>query len=234
MGALPGWMPILIEKISQGCSCSPWFIDLAEEQKVLIRGRKIILDLWPFIRELPKNILAVRSAVPESMTSALQLLSRLSDSELQYQKLFLQQFDLTGVSAEEIEKQDLNPHTARLCRAMSDLCDGKSFEAGIHAIVAAELAASLLSRSSLPCYERYFEKHADKYEPELINAGLAWLRLHAKTHTRHAIWMIRMLNDLESKPSEEIPPGAQAILQAVLELWECSPSGQQLTAARLS
>jgi pyrroloquinoline quinone (PQQ) biosynthesis protein C len=234
MGSLPGWMPVLIDRLNRGCSTSPWFIDLAEEKKVLSRGRMIILDLWPFIRELPLNIAAVCADVPENMTSALQLLNKLGDSERQYQKLFLAQFDLAGVRADEIDCHPLNPHTEKLRITMSTICRSANYVDGLYAIVAAELAASMLSRASLPSYERYFARHAAEYEPELINAGLEWLRLHAKTHTRHAIWMTRMLNELENEAGDKIPSACTLILDDLLVLWECSNESQQLTAGCLS
>jgi hypothetical protein len=230
MAALPGWMPVLVDRINWGCSCSPWFQDLADEQKVLVRGRKIIFDLWPFIRELPLNISTVRAAVPEAMTAAGQLLERLGDSEKQYQKLFLQQFDLAGVCPDQA-LVNINPHTEKLRVTMARMCTSGSYADGIHAIVTAELSASFLSRSCLPWYERYFEKHAGEYEPGLIDAGLEWLRLHARTHTRHAIWMTRMLRDVETGMDGQMPPAALAILQDVLALWECTGESQQLTSS---
>jgi pyrroloquinoline quinone (PQQ) biosynthesis protein C len=104
---------------------------------------------------------------------------------------------------------------------MKEHCQQKEFAHGIHAIVAAELAATMYCRSALASYEKYFLVHASEYEPELINNGLEWLRLHAKTHTRHAILMKRMLDDIGESSSSEIPESAQAILEAVLMLWEC-------------
>jgi pyrroloquinoline quinone (PQQ) biosynthesis protein C len=236
MGGMPGWMPKLLEKINWGCATSPWFADLANEEKILVRGRQIVLDLWPYVRELPLNINAVKSAIPERMTAATQLLNRLSDSELQYQKLFLQQFDLAGISAEEIAAENKNPRTHELRLAMSKMCRQSTYVEGIHAIVAAELAATLYCRSSLPSYEKYFDKHASEYEPGLINAGLEWVRLHAKTYTRHAIWMKNMLNDIEDgkQSSDEIPPAADIILTGVLALWECPVETQQLAGGRIS
>ncbi|MBX9686438.1 MAG: hypothetical protein K2X27_07020 [Candidatus Obscuribacterales bacterium] len=221
MGSIPGWLPILLERLNWGCTSSPWFGDLADEQKALARGRQIVIDMWPFIRELPLNIRAVREKIPSSMTAATQLLNRLADDESHYQKLFKQQFDLPRLTVEEIEAVETDPRTLRLCQQMSRCCREGSYVQGIHAIVVAELAATMYCRAALPLWEAYFERHSDEYEPGLINDGLEWVRLHAKTHTRHAIWMKRMLNDIEESNSTEIPPAAMEILDCMLSLWDC-------------
>lgn len=230
MGSLPGWLPVLLEKLNWGCSTSPWFIDLADESRVLERGRRIIFDLWPYIRELPLNIATVRSNLPERMMAAAQLLNKLGDDERHYQKLFLQQFDLAGVSKDELGAAKMNAATENFCLIMSTMCTKRSYAEGIHAIVAAELAATMYCRASLPSYENYFEKHSSEYEPGLIESGLEWIRLHAKTHTRHAILMKRMLNDLGDEPGQELPEAAEAILNGVLALWECPIQNQDLVS----
>lgn len=212
-------MPILLDRINWGCSTSQWFVDLAEESKVLLRGRQIVLELWPFIRELPLNISAVRDRLPERMVAAGNLLRQLSDDERYYQDLFRKQFALAGLSETEVESYPIPRATARLCEVMRHYCRSSSFEDGIHAIVTAELAATMYCRSSLPAYESYFGRHKDNYSPTLIEDGLAWLRLHAKTHTRHAIWMKRMLGELDGFSGNDIPPAAEAVLGGLLTLW---------------
>lgn len=220
MGTLPGWMPVLIEKLTWGCSVSPWFIDLADG-KIKERGQKIIYALWPFMKELPQNIRTVRDALPAEMSAASQLLNRLSDDESKYQGLFIQQFPLAGVTLAEVESATVSSVTKNLCDVMTQMCTQRTFAEGIHSIVAAELAATMYCRASLPLCERYFEAHTDEYEPGLINEGLEWVRLHAKTHMRHAIWMKRMLDDLNEDHGEQIPEAAQLVLDATLALWEC-------------
>lgn len=227
-------MPILFDRINWGCSTSPWFIDLADESKIIKRGRRIVLDLWPYIHELPVYISAVRKAVPEHMTAACNLLSRLSDDERQYQRLFVQQFPLAGLTVEEVESEPVNPRSARLCEAMAEMCQRRSFAYGVHAIVAAELVATMYGRASIPLYERYFQKYADNYTPQEINDGLEWLRLHAKTHTRHAIWMKRMLCDIEDEHGDQIPEGAAAVLECFLDLWECPAETDMSELCRIS
>lgn len=219
MGSLPGWMPILLDRINWGCSTSPWFIDLADESKIRFRGRQIILDLWPYIRELPRNISAVREKVPARMEAACNLLSQLSDNERHYQQLFKDQMPMAGLTLEEVESYPINPHTQILCDKMVQMCQHRTYVEGVHAIVAAELVATMYSRCSLPSYEKYFERNV--IEPQLAEAGLAWVRLHAKTHTRHAIWMKRMLCDVEDSWGNEIPEAAEEILSAFMRVWEC-------------
>lgn len=212
-------MPLLLDRINWGCSSSPWFTELADEGQVLERARAILGVLWPFIKELPENIAHVRDRLPRQMTAASLLLAQLSDNERIYQQLFTQQFYLAGTSIEEIENCPPNQSTLLLCRTMRECCRQKSYVDGIHAIVAAEFAATMYCRASLPLYERHFNERS--YEAALIASGLEWLRLHAKTHTRHAIWMKRMLSDLDDLSGNEIPESAEAILNAVLALWDC-------------
>lgn len=229
MGSLPGWMPKLLERLNWACTTSPWFIDLADDARVMERGRKILFDLWPYIRELPENIRTVKDALPESMSAASQLLGRLADGERHYQQLFLQQFELAGVTVAKVEAVKPSAVTEALCMAMTEYCKNRSYVDGIHAIVAAELAATMYCRQSLALYEQYFEKHVNEYEQQLIDSGLEWVRLHAKTHTRHAILMKRMLNDINEDAGDEIPEAAEKILSATLALWEC-PAAVQVSS----
>ena len=226
MASLPGWMPILLDRINWGCSTSPWFIDLADEKKIYERGRSILFDLWPYIRELPRNISAVKQALPERMEAARNLLTQLSDDERKYQSLFKNQFELVNLTVEEVEAAPIHESTQALCNMMIEMCQRRSYVEGIHAIVAAELVATMYSRSSLPSYEKFFSPPA--YQPELIEDGLAWVRLHAKTHTRHAIWMKRMLCDVEDYSGNEIPEAAEEILSAFMRVWQCPAEESRL------
>lgn len=232
MAQLPGWMPILLDRIQWGCSTSPWFVNLADESKIHETGKSICLDLWPFVRELPTNIAFVRDAVPEHMTAAKNLLGQLSDDERHYQMLFVKQCYFAGLTEEDLGTVQPTPDAAELCEAMISTCRESTFADGIHSIVAAEFAATLYSRAALPSYEKYFGKHPDK-TPEEIDIGLEWIRLHAKPHTRHAIWMKRMLGDLEDSSGNEIPPAAEKLLNALLKLWQCpsDESRQQVGSA---
>lgn len=220
MAQLPGWMPILLDRIQWGCSTSPWFVNLADESKIYDMGRQICLDLWPFIRDLPTNIAFVRDVVPDHMTAAKNLLGQLSDDERHYQKLFLQQCYFAGVTEEELCTAVPTDDARELCESMNRLCRESTYQDGVYAIVAAEFAATLYSRSALPSYETYYSKHHNKTKEDL-DEGLEWLRLHAKTHTRHAIWMKRMLGDIEDAAGDEIPYAAEFLLNSVLKLWKC-------------
>jgi pyrroloquinoline quinone (PQQ) biosynthesis protein C len=224
MASLPGWMPILLDRINWGCATSPWFVDLADETKVRERGRQILFDLWPFIRDLPTNIAAVKAAVPSHMTAACNLLSQLSDNERHYQTLFKNQFPMAGLTLEQIEAYPINPDTKVLCDKMVEMCQHRTYVEGIYAIVAAEFVATMYCRQSLPSYEKYFERN----HPEAADEGLAWVRLHAKTHTRHAIWMKRMLCDVEDSHGNEIPEGAEEILSAFMHVWKCPSEESRL------
>jgi pyrroloquinoline quinone (PQQ) biosynthesis protein C len=231
MSRLPGWMPILLDRISWGCSTSPWFANLADEEKVLETGRTICLDLWPFIKDLPENIGVVRDRLPKDMVAAANLLGQLADDERHYQQLFLKQCLLAGVSQDDLNKHTSSSATIEMCQIMEKICKHSSYIEGIYAIVAAEFAATLFSRSCLPGYEHYFERKSDKYSASLVNDGLAWLRLHAKTHARHAIWMKRMLGDINDNAGDEIPEAAEKVLVALLKLWQCpSEETRQLSS----
>jgi pyrroloquinoline quinone (PQQ) biosynthesis protein C len=233
MAQLPGWMPILLDRIQWGCSTSPWFVNLADEQKIQETGKSICLDLWPFIRDLPTNIAFVRDAVPDTHSAAKNLLSQLSDDERHYQKLFVQQCFMAGLSEQELGTVVPVGDAAELCDTMRELCRELTYEDGVYAIVAAEFAATLYSRAALPSYEKYFSKHASKTKEE-IEQGMEWLRLHAKTHTRHAIWMKRMLGDIENSSGDEIPSAAERLLNCILKLWKCPTEDSKSPATALT
>jgi pyrroloquinoline quinone (PQQ) biosynthesis protein C len=232
MAQLPGWMPILLDRIQWGCSTSPWFVNLADEDKIQDTGKSICLDLWPFIRDLPTNIAFVRDAVPDDHAAAKNLLSQLSDDERHYQKLFVQQCYFAGVTEEELCTAQPTEDSAELCEAMRELCRDSTYEDGVYAIVAAEFAATLYSRAALPSYDKYFQKYSGKTKEE-VDEGLEWLRLHAKTHTRHAIWMKKMLCDIENSSGDEIPPAAERLLAAVLKMWKCPTEDSKSTVGAL-
>jgi pyrroloquinoline quinone (PQQ) biosynthesis protein C len=237
MARLPGWMPILLDRIQWGCSTSPWFVNLADESKIDEMGKRICLELWPFIRELPTNIAFVRDAIPENvenLQAARNLLGQLSDDERHYQELFLKQCYFAGLTEEELCSATPTVEAEELCEAMRRMCRDSDYVDGVHAIVAAEFAATLYSRSALPIYENHFQNRPD-HNKERTDVGLEWIRLHAKTHTRHAIWMTRMLGDIEDSSGNDVPRAADLLLNCLLKLWQCPPEEQkQQVAATVS
>lgn len=235
MAQLPGWMPILLDRIQWGCSTSPWFVNLADENKIQETGKSICRELWPFIRELPTNIAFVRDAVPDEMTAAKNLLGQLSDDERHYQQLFIQQCYFAGLTDTDLGIVAAPTAAAEeMCQAMRATCRESNYKDGIYAIVAAEFAATLYSRAALPSYEKYFLRRSDLYTKEQVDVGLQWLRLHAKPHTRHALWMKRMLGDIEDSTGNDIPEAAELLLVSVLKLWQCPADEWKIQSSALT
>jgi hypothetical protein len=222
MSKLPPWLPILIERISWGCSTSPLLLDLVDDERVLEVGRETCADLWPFIRDLATNIGTVRDMLPDNATGASKLLSQLADDERHYQRLFVDQCVLAGIPEGDLASLKATSANGKLCEVMSTYCR-KTYVDGIYAIVAAELAATAFARNALPHYERHFEKNAEKFDDGVIERGLQWLRLHAQQQTRHALWMRRMFGEIEAGSSTTIPKPVEHVLQAVFKLWRCPP-----------
>ena len=71
-------MPTLIERITLGCKTSP-FSGGIQDVTVIPLGSEICLSLWPFIRELPRNIAMVRDSLPKNMDAGKKLFSQLAD-----------------------------------------------------------------------------------------------------------------------------------------------------------
>jgi hypothetical protein len=230
MTKLPVWLPSLLERISWGCSTSPLLLQLSDDDRVLEVGRQTCADLWPFIRELAINIGTVRDMLPANMTAASRLLGQLADDERHYQRLFVDQCKLAGLTDEELAAIKSAPASAELCEVMHYYCR-KSYTEGIYAIVAAELAAAAFARNCLPNYERYFGKDEDKHHPALVETGLSWVRLHAKQHTRHALWLRRMFAEIKADPAGEMPEPVERVLQAVFKLWDCPKENRKDAAA---
>ena len=190
-------------------------------------SQQICQELWPFIRELPVNIVSVKNKVPEDFDAATKLLNQLADDERHFQNLYLKQCQLAGLEPATLQESLEIPYSAeRLLKAMRHHCQTGSVLDGVQAVIAAELAATQFARMVLPVLEDYFAEHQALYGQHRINEGLSWLRLHAKNNTRHALWMRRMLDDLESLEekhnaltSKNLPPTVDDILTAVFQLW---------------
>ncbi len=224
------WLSVLLERIQTGCRTSPVIIGLADDQSTLANGRFLCTELWPFIEELPENIGVVREALPpNSMTAARKLLSQLADDERYYQSLFLKQAKLGGLSLHDLAGMQESTSARKLKTTMRDHCQSDSQTPhirGIYAIVTAELIATVFARHALPHFERYFATYDTEFSKEEINEGLSWLRIHSATQTRHALWMRRMLNEIEPIPPKAMPLTVEEMLDAFLACW-CCPEPQR-------
>ncbi len=216
-----GWMPTLIERITLGCKTSP-FSGGIQDATVIPLGSEICLSLWPFIRELPRNIALVRDSLPDNMDAGKKLFGQLADEELTYQQMYVKQCHLAGITDEQLKTNILNEASLHLCQVMRRWCESPNNKDGVMAVVTAELAATAYARQTLEIFERYFADHAAEYTNEDVEEGLAWLRHHSRPHTRHALWMKRMLDDIEVAPGDKLPPPAETVLNALYKLWKCS------------
>ncbi len=220
MSRKSGWMPTLIERITIGCKTSP-FSGGIQDATVIPLGSEICLSLWPFIRELPRNIALVRDSLPENMDAGKKLFSQLADDELTYQQMYVKQCHLGGITDEQLKTDILNEASHHLCQVMRRWCESPNYKDGVLAVVTAELAATAYARQTLEIFEKYFADHAAEYSKEEVEDGLEWLRHHSRPHTRHALWMRRMLDDIEVAPGDKLPPPAETVLNALYRLWKC-------------
>ncbi len=225
MRRLPGWMPSLLRQISWGCSNSSIFESQEDTIETFQSGRICCRQLWHFIQELPSNIASVRDSLPPHMDAARLLLSELADDERIYQKLFVKQCQLARLNPEELALETPSLSTQRLCEVMRGYCQSGNYLDGILAIVTAELAATAFCRSALPLFERYFAACGASYSPEEIEEGLEWLHLHTQPHTKHALWLKRMLGDLDQQSSDQLPTQVETMLHAVFAFLECPATG---------
>lgn len=225
------WLSVLLERIQTGCRTSPIINGLSDSETTLSNGRMLCIELWPFIKELPENIGMVREALPpHSMTAAKKLLLQLGDDERYYQSLFLKQAKLGGLCFETLESLPETATANRLKTTMRRHCRSASKSAhvnGIYAIVTAELTATVFARHALPHFERYFACFRTSFTEQEITDGLSWLRLHSATQTRHALWMRRMLNEIEPIPPKEMPIAVEEMLDATLACWGCQEPQRQ-------
>lgn len=227
MRRMPGWMPSLLRQINWACENSAIFESDSSSDTIenFQLGRACCRQLWHFIQELPQNIASVRDALPENMDAARLLLSELADDERVYQKLFIKQCQIARLNPEELAVETPSPSTLHLCNVMRQYCQSQNYQDGILAIVTAELAATAFCRSALPLFEKYFDLYGDSYAPEEVEQGLEWLFLHTKPHTKHALWLKRMLGDLEQHKTDKLPVPVEAVLHAVCAFLKCPAPG---------
>lgn len=233
MRRLPGWMPSLLRQINWGCTNSSIFESQEDSIETFQSGRACCRQLWHFIQELPANIASVRDALPPHMDAARLLLSELADDERIYQKLFIKQCQLARLNPEELALETPSPSTQNLCDVMRAFCQSGNYQDGILAIVTAELAATAFCRSALPLFEKYFAACGNLYSEKEIEEGLEWLHLHTKPHTKHALWLKRMLEDLDQQKTDQLPEQVEMMLQAVFAFLGC-PSQEITTKKDLS
>ena len=214
MSQLPGWLPPLLSLLNRGCAESPMFT-ASDDEQVFQTGKEVCLTLWPFIRELPEYVAAVRKKTPEHMDAAAKLLSQLADEERVYQQLYLKQCELAGITDEQLKNVVSSSGAGMLTTAMRRHCFADSYVDGVLAIITAELGATAWARSAQPVFEAYFSKRAQDFTPEAVDQGLSWLRLHAKPNMKHAIWLRKMLGDLAKFDDNEMPAPVLEVLQAV-------------------
>lgn len=224
MGRLAAWLPLLMERLDVGLKQSQ-FVKGLKEPKGLELARAFCLDLWPFIRELPENIAAVRDVLPENMSAANRLLSELADEEYVYQSLFVKQCLLAGLTLNDLEHPQIGPAAGELSRLMREKCQSGDYCEGLLAIVTAELAATAFARRTTPFFEEYFRKHSSSYSPLQLDEGLEWLRLHAKPQTRNALLLNRAIAALDQTGNKYFPPTVQVVLESILTLWRCPALG---------
>ena len=232
------WLPLLVELFNAGCARSQFILDLQKEKDTIETGKELCLTLWPFISRLPGNIKRVKAKLPDSMEYAGKFLNHLSDDEGYYQGLYRKQCYLAGIDDRSLESFVPGPATENLCELLKGHCAGPNFEEGILAIVTAELAATVFARHSLELFEAYFEKNPPGVNKVSLDVttdeGLAWLRLHAKPQTRHAIWMKRAVDDLELDPPNKLPGQVEALVEAIYAFWRCTEEFKTLETERLT
>lgn len=224
MRQLPGWMPSLLRQIDWGCANSAVMAACDDNDEAFESGRTICRELWPFIQQLPQNVASVRDALPDDMEAAKLLLSELADEERVYQQLFIKQCELARLNVQQLALEPPSPATKRLCEVMRHYCASSNYHQGILAIVTAELAATAFARSTLPLFEKYLAAHEPNYSQNEVEEGLAWMRIHTKPQTKHALWMKRMLGDLEQGSTKSLPEPVQNVLTAVFDFLHCPTS----------
>ncbi|MBK9144098.1 MAG: hypothetical protein IPM23_16495 [Candidatus Melainabacteria bacterium] len=223
------WLADLLDKLNAGCARSPFIVNLEQSAETLSTGRKLCLTLWPFISDLPANVQAVRDKLPGEMVHTRQLFDHLSDGDLYYQGLYLKQCQLAGLEREELLETEPEESTAHLTGLMTRYCKTGDLRDGIFAIVTAELAATTYARHSYPFFEHYFEANPQDCRIDM-EEGLAWLKLHARPNTRHAIWIKRTIDTLNVDPPNEMPEQVEKLLEAIYGLWQL-PGPRKLTGA---
>lgn len=191
-----GWLGDLIERLNVGCANSPFLEGIGREADFEVTAKRLSLILWPFMSTLPANVRRVSTMLPDDMDWAKKFFNQLKDEHGFYQNLWIKQSELLGASYEELIDFEPDVHMQHLVFLISDYCSKDDFKQGILAIVTAELAATIFSRHALPHVERFYSNNPPVRSAVSLEEGLSWLRLHAKPHPRHALWMKRTIESI--------------------------------------
>lgn len=232
MARITGWLGELVQELNWGCENSPYIQNL--EGDTLETGRELCLVLWPFISQLPANVGRVRRILPEHMTAAQKFFDQLKDDERFYQGLYLQQCTLTGVDKETLLAFKPDDKTQNLCKLMQQYCASPDYHDGVLAIVAAELAATCFARHSLAHVESFFANQPESERRISLDDGLAWLRLHAKPHPKHALWLMRTIEAIDSRPpSNKLPEPVAILVDAIHQFLRAKESNPRISHTKL-
>jgi hypothetical protein len=220
MAKMVAWLPQLTEWLSWGCSTSVLLKNL-ENDVELQAARECCLDLWPFLKELPNNIAAIKDALPPNMQAASRLLNDLADEERYYQQLFLKQCKLSGLTPDRLQNYEGTEASKAVKELLSYQAQTDHFEDGLIRLTVVELAATAFSRAALPLFERYFTSNAAQYQRRQVDEGLEWLRVHVRPQTRNALLLLKTLGEIKYASQTDLPPAAANLLGALLDLWQC-------------
>lgn len=225
MARITGWLGELVRELNWGCENSPYIKNLKNGGDTLATGRELCLLLWPFVSRLPANVSHVRGILPDHMTAAQKFFDQLKDDERFYQGLFLQQCTLTGIDKATLLALNPDDKTENLCQLMQKYCKSPDYHDGVLAIVAAELAATCFARHSEEYFEKFFASQPQSERRISLDDGLAWLRLHAKPHPKHALWLMRTIEAIDSKPpANKMPQPVVVLIDAIHQFLRSSDS----------
>lgn len=228
MARITGWLGELVTELNWGCENSPYIKNLQNGGgDTMAMGRELCLVLWPFISQLPANVSRVRGILPDNMTACQKFFDQLKDDERYYQGLFLQQCTLTGLDKQALTDYQPDEQTLALCDLMKQYCASPDYHDGVLAIVAAELAATCFARHSQQYFETFFESIPEKERNINLEDGLAWLRLHAKPHPKHALWLMRTIEAIDARPpSNKMPVPVGKLIDAIHQFLKSEQNGQ--------
>lgn len=223
MARSSGWLPQAIHRLRWGCENSPFIKRLSDDTDILTTGKELCLILWPFVYSLPGNVGLVLDKLPDHLVDARKLFEQLRDPELHYRALYRKQCLMTGISEVVLDSTTPDADTDNLCRLMKQYCQSDDYREGVLAVVTAELAATIYARYSYEIFSAVYGERPPLNSSVTSEEGLEWLKLHAKPHTRHAMWMKRTIDQIEadtkienSNTPKSLPEPVEKITDAVL------------------